>query len=165
MLDSIQLVKYLRLKAPAVWLITFPFSMIAMVGMLRMPYSLAMMGASSVFNLANMTRGSRLLAACSKIGAIILHGPHHSAQKSTTTGRVVFRTNFGKVLSFSLTGFPWKSCFPHFPHLGSLESFSFANLFVVRQLGQTMYSTWWSICLVFVKFCINNVFIGIRLGI
>src|SRR5688572_14225451 len=33
------------------------------------------------------------LAISSSAGAIILHGPHHSAQKSTSTGPLAFRTS------------------------------------------------------------------------
>ncbi len=36
-------------------------------------------------------------ASSSSTGAIILQGPHHSAQKSTTTGVVDFKTSCGKI--------------------------------------------------------------------
>ncbi|MEA2926141.1 MAG: hypothetical protein QOD25_3263, partial [Alphaproteobacteria bacterium] len=38
-------------------------------------------------------------AISSSAGAIILQGPHHSAQKSTTTGPVAFNTSDSKVVS------------------------------------------------------------------
>jgi hypothetical protein len=38
----------------------------------------------------------------SSAGAIIRQGPHHSAQKSTTTGLVAFNTSDSKVLSETL---------------------------------------------------------------
>ena len=37
--------------------------------------------------------------AFAKIGAIILQGPHHSAQKSTNTGVLDFKTSEGKFCS------------------------------------------------------------------
>src|SRR3954451_9398775 len=57
-------------------------------------------GLASVSSLARTTWPSRSAAACSRIGPSARHGPHHSAQKSTTTG-VSF--------DFSMTCC-WKSC-------------------------------------------------------
>src|SRR5262249_14877087 len=42
-------------------------------------------GCSSTFTLAIVTRPVYSWARSSRTGAIALHGPHHSAQKSTTT--------------------------------------------------------------------------------
>src|SRR5215472_12618308 len=41
-------------------------------------------------------------AISSRAGAIWRQGPHHSAQKSTTTGSVAFRTSLSKVASETL---------------------------------------------------------------
>src|SRR5688572_29727009 len=43
-----------------------------------------------------LTRPSYSLASSSRIGATILQGPHHSAQKSTRTGVVDLRTSASK---------------------------------------------------------------------
>src|SRR5690606_3822320 len=50
------------------------------VGMQRMPNLAAVSGFSSTLSLAMITRPSYALAASSSRGAIILQGPHHSAQ-------------------------------------------------------------------------------------
>src|SRR5205814_7289277 len=42
---------------------------------------------------------------CSTIGAIIRHGPHHVAQKSTSTGLSAFRTAVSKSLSVTSSMF------------------------------------------------------------
>src|ERR1035438_7921989 len=54
--------------------------------MARMPYSVASDCCSSMFTLPIFTLPSYSSASSSRSGAIILHGPHHSAQKSTSTG-------------------------------------------------------------------------------
>src|SRR4051794_10319915 len=51
-----------------------------------MPYSAVSPCCSSMLTLAIFTRPSYSSASSPRIGAIILHGPHHSAQKSTRTG-------------------------------------------------------------------------------
>ena len=51
-----------------------------------MPKRAAVRGAASVSSFASRTCGSSSPAARSKCGAIIRHGPHQAAQKSTTTG-------------------------------------------------------------------------------
>jgi hypothetical protein len=45
-------------------------------------------GTSSVFTFATTNRPAVSLATLRSSGATILHGPHHGAQKSTSTGRV-----------------------------------------------------------------------------
>src|ERR1043166_4809178 len=42
-------------------------------------------------------------ASSSRMGAIILHGPHHSAQKSSSTGLSDFRTSWENVASVVCT--------------------------------------------------------------
>src|SRR6266404_3405634 len=51
------------------------------------------------------TRPSYSLASSSIIGASILQGPHHSAQKSTSTGADELRTSAPKLASFKFTIF------------------------------------------------------------
>ena len=58
----------------------------ARVGMLRMPKRAASAWLASVSSLARRTCGSSMPAACAKAGAIVRQGPHHGAQKSTSTG-------------------------------------------------------------------------------
>src|SRR3954453_14945778 len=65
-------------------------------GMLMTLNCWAISGLSSTFSLA-MAKWSDCSEAISlRIGAIILHGPHHSAQKSTTTGLSEPRTTSSK---------------------------------------------------------------------
>src|ERR687898_2938511 len=45
-------------------------------------------------------------AISSRTGATILHGPHHSAQKSTRTGLSLPRTSSAKVASVTVTVLP-----------------------------------------------------------
>ena len=63
------------------------------VGMLLIPYWLATLGFSSVFNLKTLIFPSKSLEIYSTIGATILHGPHQGAQKSTRTGRSLCKTS------------------------------------------------------------------------
>src|SRR3954466_12129939 len=50
------------------------------------PYRCTISGFSSPLILAAVRRSPYSCSICSRIGAIILHGGHHSAQKSTSTG-------------------------------------------------------------------------------
>ena len=54
-------------------------------------------GFSSTLSLATVILPACSTAISSRMGAIILHGPHHSAQKSTTTARVGGLTASSKV--------------------------------------------------------------------
>jgi hypothetical protein len=49
-----------------------------------MPNFVATLWYFSVFSLASRAFPDNLDAAFSNLGAIVLHGPHHGAQKSTT---------------------------------------------------------------------------------
>src|SRR5512139_366694 len=49
-------------------------------------------------------------AICSRTGAIILHGPHQTAQKSTTVGRSALSTMLSKVSSVTVIGFAMSQC-------------------------------------------------------
>src|SRR4051812_32922458 len=75
----------------------------------RMPYFFGVAGLWSMLILAIFSLPSRFCAISSKAGAIILQGPHHSAQKSTSTGPDAFRTSVSKELSLTwvvLIGIP-----------------------------------------------------------
>src|ERR671928_2179603 len=51
-------------------------------------------------------------AISSSTGATILHGPHHSAQKSTRTGLSLPSTSSAKVASVTVTVLPAMGCLP-----------------------------------------------------
>src|SRR5690242_17085684 len=55
-------------------------------------------------NLATLIRPSYSPASSSTTGAIILHGEHHEAQKSTNTGTSASMTSDLKVVSVTVTG-------------------------------------------------------------
>lgn len=63
-----------------------PFLKNSTVGMLLIPYWVAMLGQSSVLSLQQIIFPAYSFASSSITGAIILHGPHHGAQNSTRTG-------------------------------------------------------------------------------
>src|SRR5437773_12173952 len=48
---------------------------------------------------ANLTREPYSSSSWRKIGSIAWHGPHHGAQKSTTTGPSAWRTSSSKFVS------------------------------------------------------------------
>jgi hypothetical protein len=66
------------------------------VGMPRIPYFVGVFALSSIFILTTLTCPANSAESSSIKGDIILHGPHHSAQKSTTTGWVDFKTSASK---------------------------------------------------------------------
>jgi len=57
-----------------------------MVGIARMPNSAAIASFSSMLTLAIVILPSNSVASSSRTGAIALQGPHHGAQKSTSSG-------------------------------------------------------------------------------
>jgi hypothetical protein len=59
----------------------------------------AVPGLSSTFSLPTTTRPSKSVASSSTVGARRRHGPHHSAQKSTSTGLSELMTDWSKLLS------------------------------------------------------------------
>src|SRR6476646_7972051 len=69
-----------------------PFLNSIRVGIDMMPYLAAVAGFSSTLSFTILTLPFIVPAISSSAGAIILHGPHHSAQKSTTTGSMLFNT-------------------------------------------------------------------------
>ncbi len=78
----------------------FPFLNTITVGMARTPNRCAIFGAASTSNLATLALPSTRAATCSTIGACILQGPHHAAQKSTKT--TPSRTSASKLDSSSV---------------------------------------------------------------
>ncbi|MDT4878703.1 hypothetical protein FQZ97_1143220 [compost metagenome] len=69
------------------------------VGMPRMPNLAGTSRLSSTFILVTLSLPSYEPATSSRIGAIILQGPHHSAQKSTSTGACASSTSAWKLAS------------------------------------------------------------------
>src|SRR5690349_5580645 len=67
-----------------------------------MLYLRAVSGLLSASSLTMRARPSYSLASSSSTGAIRWHGPHHSAQKSTSTGTSLARTSSAKVASVTL---------------------------------------------------------------
>src|ERR687892_2301166 len=57
-----------------------------------MPYFIAISWFSSTFSFATFILPFIVLDSSSTAGPTILHGPHHSAQKSTNTGKFEFVT-------------------------------------------------------------------------
>ncbi len=78
-----------------------PLLKIMTVGILLMPYLVAMPGLSSVLSLRHRTWPTYSEASSSIRGAIMRQGPHHGAQKSTRTGISLFKTSVSQVASFT----------------------------------------------------------------
>src|SRR3954469_8810935 len=76
-----------------------PFLNSISVGIDMMPYLAAVFGFSSTLSLTILTLSPSCPAISSSAGAIMRQGPHHSAQKSTTTGAVALRTSDSKLAS------------------------------------------------------------------
>src|SRR5437588_13041010 len=71
--------------------------------MARMLYLNERLWFSSTLTFATFTDSAFSRAISSISGEIILHGPHHSAQKSTNTGWALFVTSWSKFDSSRLT--------------------------------------------------------------
>src|SRR6478609_7277962 len=100
---EIQLERAVFGAAPTLISATSPALNMASVGIERTPNWAASSGFSSMLSLATFTLPWNSTASSSRLGAIILHGPHHSAQKSTTTGSADSRTSAWKLLISTLT--------------------------------------------------------------
>src|SRR5947209_1288683 len=61
---------------------------------------------SSMLSLTTLSASARSLAISSTTGATIRHGPHHGAQKSTSTGLSDSRTSAWKLLSVTSVTVP-----------------------------------------------------------
>src|SRR4051812_38295365 len=83
-------------RAPTLVAATWPWLKIISVGTPRTPYLVGTFGFSSMLILTIVTLSCSSPASSSSAGAIIRHGPHHSAQKSTTTGFLAPKTSFWK---------------------------------------------------------------------
>src|SRR3954467_2122818 len=79
-----------------------PFLKIISVGIDMIPYFCATFGFSSTLSLTILTFSPIEPAISSRAGAIMRHGPHHSAQKSTTTGLDDLSTSVSNVASETL---------------------------------------------------------------
>src|SRR5260370_2048119 len=84
---------------------TWPHLNSIIVGRPRTPYLRGVCGFSSMLTLATVTFPAISAASSSRNGAIILQGPHHSAQKSTRTGSVERSTSSSKLPSLTAVGF------------------------------------------------------------
>src|SRR5580700_8901320 len=86
------------------------------VGIDITPYFEAVFGLSSTFSFTILTLSPIAPEISSSAGAIMRQGPHHSAQKSTTTGPVALSTSASKSASETLPtaiGIPrsvWEGC-------------------------------------------------------
>ena len=83
--------------APVILAISFPLLNSINVGIEEIECSSAILELSSLFNFAVIKTDSYSAEISSSIGAIMRHGPHHSAQKSTSTGRSFSNTTESKV--------------------------------------------------------------------
>src|SRR6202044_1928632 len=80
-----------------------PFLKIIRVGIDITPYFEAVCGFSSTLSLTILTLPLSEPAISSSAGAIMRQGPHHSAQKSTTTGPLALSTSCSNVASVVLS--------------------------------------------------------------
>ncbi len=111
-----QLVNWAFGSAPLSTSTLLPCLKIISVGMLRIAKRIASAGSASVSTLIKRALPASSAAVCSKTGAKLRHGPHHGAQKSTTTGRSS-PSSASKVWLVALTTLPSNSsCWqrPHF---------------------------------------------------
>ena len=104
----IQRVSWLFGPAPVLVATCFPPLKTIRVGIERMPYLPATPGFSSTLSLAIFTLPCISVAISSSAGAIIRQGPHHSAQKSTTTGSLELMTSASKLASVTLAVWTWE---------------------------------------------------------
>src|SRR6202165_4020683 len=79
-----------------------PFLNSIRVGIDMMPYFCAVFGLSSTLSFTILTLAPSVPAISSSAGPIMRQGPHHSAQKSTTTGPVALSTSASKSASETL---------------------------------------------------------------
>src|SRR5262249_28975530 len=94
-------------SAPILVAATWPSLNSIKVGMPRTPYFLGVCGFSSMLSMATVRRPEIVPAISSSAGAIILQGPHHSAQKSTSTGWPDLSTSLSKLWSVVFVVEPW----------------------------------------------------------
>src|SRR4051794_2559256 len=86
-------------RAPTFCPSTWPFLKRMSVGIPRTLKRCGIFGLSSILIFAILTLSLNSPAISSSMGAIILHGPHHSAQKSNNTGSLALSTSSSKLAS------------------------------------------------------------------
>src|ERR1700743_793056 len=91
-------------SAPTFVAATWPWLKIIRGGTPRTPYFCGVPGFSSMLIFTTVTFSPSSLDSSSSAGPIMRHGPHHSAQKSTTTGFLELRTSVWKEASETLRG-------------------------------------------------------------
>lgn len=102
-----------------------------------MPNLAASSGLLSVSTLASRILGSNSWAAWAKAGAIERQGPHHGAQKSTTTGRSFRLVQRSKSFCVNSCGRPQKMGFLHWPQIGASPSRDAGRRLTAEQCEQT----------------------------
>src|SRR6056297_2916797 len=107
MLSSIQPFRAALGAAPVLFDTTWPSLKMKSDGMPRTPMAAAVLGLVSTSTLAILMESPYSAASSSSAGPICLQGPHHSAQKSTTTGTLEFLTSASKVSSVTATVDIW----------------------------------------------------------
>ncbi len=90
-------------RAPIMVFTTWPLTKRFIVGIEVIPYLIAIALSSSVLSFTILIFAECSVAISSRIGATARHGPHHSAQKSTSTGVLLFSTSASNVAV--VTGF------------------------------------------------------------
>lgn len=118
-----------------------PFLNKIRVGMLRIPKRAASAGCASVSTLPKRTCGSSFCAAAANAGAMVRHGPHQGAQKSTSNGRADRSAWRLKLASVRTTGAPENSGCLHWPHVPVLSppaNRTAGRRFNVWQCGQAI---------------------------
>ena len=93
-------------------------------------------GLSSLLTLTSSARPASCRPACSKAGAIMRQGPHHGAQKSTSTGSRVAPTTASKLASVSSSGWPCSKSLPQRPQAGASSMRAAGRRLVAPQCGQ-----------------------------
>src|SRR5471030_2936393 len=83
---------------------------------------------------------------------MVLHGPHHGAQKSTSTGMSLRSICLRKRAADNSSGSPVNSAFWHLPHTGCCASLAAGTRFTASQWGQTICSDSGCTAAVFVIF-------------
>src|SRR5438477_3680342 len=97
-------------RYPTVRSAGFPSLKMITVGIDMIPSCIGTPGFSSMSIFMTLILSPSSPWICSTIGAIIRHGPHHVAQKSTSTGLSAFRTAVSK--SLSVTSSMFATCTP-----------------------------------------------------
>src|SRR6266403_2708267 len=99
---SIRISKSFLLVTPVTWSRSWPFLKKSKAGIARILYLIERLWFSSTLTFATLITSAFSCATSSSSGAIILQGPHHSAQKSTITGLSCCVTSRSKLDSLRL---------------------------------------------------------------